>query len=322
MLEPCDLDRKAVRLQAARRAMQPAERDFIAREVQARMLERMDLVRLEPALILDVGCGRAAGSAALAARYPRALCIALDLSPAALRHGRTEPARAAGAARLAGWLRRAGARVRGASRASPADPGPIGGAPALLAADTHRLPLPDACADLIWSNLAWHQFADPEAVLAEWYRVIRPGGLLMLSAFGVDTLRGLPGLAPGFARFPDMHDIGDALVAAGFAEPVMDVERITLGYQDPRDLIAEWRAALGGNPRADRRRGLGSRAGLAQALAAMAAHRDADGRIPVGLELIHGHAWCPPQKRLPAGLAPVRFINRNAEGPLSRSREE
>lgn len=322
MPEPRDLDRKAVRLQAARRAMHPAERDFIAREVQARMLERMDLVRLDPACILDVGCGRATGSAALAARYPRALCVALDLSPAALRHGRVEPACAAGSRRLTGWLRRAGARVRSAGRAASADPGPVGGPPALLAADTHRLPLPDACADLIWSNLAWHQFADPEAVLAEWYRVIRPGGLLMLSAFGVDTLRGLPGLAAGLGPFPDMHDIGDALVAAGFAEPVMDVERITLGYQDPGDLLAEWRAALGGNPRADRRRGLVGRAGLARALAALAAYRDAEGRIPVGMELIHGHAWCPPQKRLAPGLAPLRFINRNAARPLRRSGDE
>jgi malonyl-CoA O-methyltransferase len=316
MLEPCDLDRKALRLQAERRAADPAERDFIAREVHGRMLERLDFVRLAPSLVLDVGCGRAAGSSALAARYPQALCLAIDLSPAALRHGRIAPPRAGPAARLAGWLRQALAPSSPTPGERPAGP------PALLAADTHRLPLPDACADLIWSNLAWHQFVDPLAVLAEWYRVIRPGGLLMLSAFGVDTLRGLPGMAADAARFPDMHDIGDALVSAGFAEPVMDAERIALGYRSPHDLIAEWRAALGGNPRADRRRGLAGRAGFQRALDALAAHRDAEGLIPVGLELIHGHAWCPPQKKLPAGLAPVRFINRNDAGAVPRPREE
>jgi malonyl-CoA O-methyltransferase len=179
-----------------------------------------------------------------------------------------------------------------------------------VAADTHRLPLPSSCADLVWSNLAWHQFADPLAVLAEWQRIVRPGGLLMFSAFGVDTLRSLPGARPGLNDFPDMHDIGDALVGAGFAEPVMDVDRIVLGYRDPGDLVAELRAALGGNPRAGRQRGLAGRSAGDAALARLEAARDADGLIPVELEIIHGHAWCPSPKRLPAGLAPLRFMPR------------
>lgn len=304
MPDPCVLDPKAVRRQAERRARAPIERDFVAREVERRMVERLDLIRLEPERILDVGCGRGAGSATLAARWPTAVCLALDLAPAALRHLPRSDAGGLGA-RAGAWLARAGARLRGARPPSPGRPLPV-------AADTHRLPLPAASVDLVWSNLAWHQFFDPAAVLAEWYRVLRPGGLLMFSAFGVDTLREVPGAWPGLVRFPDMHDVGDALVGAGFAEPVMDAERITLGYREPLDLVAELRSALGGNPRADRGRTLSGRRAHEAALARLAAARGGDGLIPVGLEIIQGHAWCPSPKRLPAGLAPVRFVPRQA----------
>jgi malonyl-CoA O-methyltransferase len=304
MSEPCVLDPKAVRRQAERRARVPVERDFVAREVERRMIERLDLIRLEPACILDVGCGRGAGSRALAARWPSALCLAVDLAPGALRP-LSGPAARGLAARAGAWLARTGTRLRRSATSPPGRPLPV-------VADTHRLPLPAASVDLLWSNLAWHQFADPSAVLAEWYRVLRPGGLLMFSAFGVDTLRELPGAWPGIVRFPDMHDVGDALVGAGFAEPVMDAERIALGYRDPLDLIAELRAALGGNPRADRARGLAGRRARETALARLAASRGSDGLIPVGLEIIQGHAWCPSPKRLPAGLAPLRFMPRPA----------
>jgi malonyl-CoA O-methyltransferase len=318
MLRPSVLDPKAVRRQADRRAHAGEARDFIAREVERRMRERLDLVRLTPALIVDVGCGRGAGSRVLAGRWPQARCLAVDLSPAALRHTGGPPRTPA--VRIAGWLARAGAALRTVTGAG-ADAGaanvvagaaPPAGAVLAVAADTHRLPLPASSADLIWSNLAWHQFADPGAVLAEWQRVVRPGGLLMFSAFGVDTLRALPGAAPGLTDFPDMHDVGDALVGAGFAEPVMDVDRIVLGYREPLDLVAELRAALGGNPRAGRRRGLVGRSVRAAALARLEAARGPDGLIPVELEIIHGHAWCPPVKRLPAGLAPLRFMPRGA----------
>jgi malonyl-CoA O-methyltransferase len=309
MARPSVLDPKAVRRQADRQARQGAERDFIAREVERRMLARLDLVRLAPGLIVDMGCGRGAGSRALAARWPLAACLAVDLSPAALRHTAAPPL--APGARIAGWFARAGAALRGVAGAGPQAVA-SGGALLAVAADTHRLPLPASSADLIWSNLAWHQFADPGAVLAEWQRVVRPGGLLMFSAFGVDTLRALPGAGPQLADFPDMHDVGDALVGAGFAEPVMDVDRIVLGYRDPLDMLAELRAALGGNPRADRRRGLVGRSARAAALARLEAARGADGLIPVELEIIHGHAWCPPVKRLPAGLAPLRFVPRES----------
>jgi malonyl-CoA O-methyltransferase len=297
MLKPSDLDRNALRRQAARRAQAVVERDFIAREIERRMLERLELIRLAPARMLDIGCGRAPGASALQARFPMASYLGIDLSPLALRRATEALPQPGLGARAGRWLAQTLARRP--------EPPPT---PLFVSADTHRLPLPGSCADLIWSNLAWHGFADPLAVLAEWYRVIRPNGLLMFSAFGVDSLRDLLGKASGLPIFPDMHDIGDALVHAGFAEPVMDAERITLGYRQPEDLLAEVRVALGGNPLSARRRGLVGRARYREWLAALAARRGPDGLIAVDLELIQGHAWCPPRKRLPEGLAPISFM--------------
>jgi malonyl-CoA O-methyltransferase len=311
MLKPSELDRKALRLQAARRARDESERDFIAREIERRMAERLDLIRLAPDLIADIGCGRAASVDLLAARYPAARYLGIDLAAATLR--RAQAGRPAGSllARAGRWLSRAGERVGGLRGGAPA-PAPA----AFIAADTHHLPLPGASVDLIWSNLAWHGFEDPLAVVAEWYRVVRPDGLLMFSAFGVDSLRALLGPNAGIVTFPDMHDIGDALVNAGFAEPVMDAERITLGYRRPEDLLAELRAALGGNALAARRRGLVGRSRRADWLAALESRRGDDGLIAVEFEIIQGHAWCPPRKRLPDGLAPITFLPRQRAAPL------
>ena len=166
-----------------------------------------------------------------------------------------------------------------------------------FAADAAGLPVAPSSVDLIWSNLAWHWFVDPKAVLAEWYRAIRPDGLLMFSAFGVDTLRELRAAGARLPAFPDMHDIGDALGAAGFADPVMDSERLTITWSDAEVLIEEIRA-LGGNALRGRGAGLRSRADRLRWAAAVEALRGADGRIALSFELVYGHAWCPPRKRL------------------------
>ncbi len=306
MLKPSDLDPKSLRLQAMRRARSALERDFIAREVEQRMAERLDLIRHVPTTIADIGCGRAAGQPALSARYAQATYLGFDLSAAALRHAQHASAPASMLARAGRWLSQAGGALAGRRGAAPA----AGGAPIFVAGDTHRLPLRNSSVDLVWSNLAWHGFVDPLAVVAEWQRVVRPEGLLMFSAFGVDSLRDLLGPQAGLVSFPDMHDIGDALVHAGFAEPVMDAERMNLGYRRAEDLIAELRSALGGNALAGRRRGLLGRAAYRRWLDALESRRGADGLIPVVLEIIQGHAWCPSRKRLPEGLSPVTFTPR------------
>src|SRR5690606_11804480 len=205
MLSPPDIDPSAVRRQFARRAKQAPRADFLLREVESRMLERLSLVRLEPRTIVDVGCGRGEGIVALKRQYPQARLVGVDASP-----GVVQAARQALAPPSRGFFAR--------MRRKEGDP-----IAALVAGDAHALPLASASVDLVWSNLALHWFRSPQKAIEEWYRVMRPGALLDFSFFGVDTLAELRALGARTMSFHDMHDIGDVLLAAGFSEPVMDM---------------------------------------------------------------------------------------------------
>lgn len=294
MSRPPDLDPNAVRRQFERRAHRLDRADFLLRDVERRMLDRLEVVRLAPALVLDAGAGLGHGAVRLQQHYPQAHVVGVDIAPAmaaraAALHGAA--ARKGLAARLRGWF---------------GGPARDGSTPAFVAADAARLPVAASRVDLIWSNLAWHWFADPLAVLAEWYRAIRPEGLLSFSAFGVDTLRELRGIGVRLPEYPDMHDIGDALVQAGFVEPVMDTERITVTWQSAEVLLSEL-SALGGNPLRARAAGLAGRGRRAQWLAALEALRGGSGAIALTFEIVFGHAWAPRQKRRADGYTPVRF---------------
>jgi malonyl-CoA O-methyltransferase len=168
---------------------------------------------------------------------------------------------------------------------------------------------PPGTVDMVWANMALHMAADPQALLGQWHRLLAQDGFLMFSCLGPDTLRQLRGLyqAMGWPEpahaFTDMHDWGDMLVAAGYAEPVMDMERLTLTYTSPQRLLAELRE-LGRNLQPQRFASLRGRrwhARLMQALSAMAGvDAGAAGGQPLALtfEIIYGHAL-KPQPRLP-----------------------
>ena len=240
--------------------------------VRAELLSRLDLVRLEPSVVLDLGCGTGIGAASLRRRYRRSQVVALDLSPAMLRvaAGRRRP-----------WRRFS--RVR---------------------ADAARLPFGEGSTDLVFSNLMLQWCEDPEIVFRECARVLRPGGLLTFTSFGPDTLRELRAAwAAGDAfthvnRFIDMHDLGDALLRAGLAEPVMDVERYTLSYADVRALMRDLKAIGAHNVNAGRARGLTGRQAIERMTAAYERERR-DGRLPATYEVVYGQAWSPinPVKR-------------------------
>jgi malonyl-CoA O-methyltransferase len=263
-----------VRRQFDRRAPVFAQRDFLAREIERRMLERLDVIRLAPTRIVDIGCGTGASRAALLRRYRSAEWIGIDHSLRMLSHSR----RAGVIARLARWW--SGARVH------------------WIAADAGALPLADDCADFVFSNLMLHWHPTPHCLFPEWKRVLRTDGLLMFSCFGPDTIKELreafTAAVPGAAPMPyiDMHDFGDMLVAAGFATPVMDAERIRLTYATPAELLREV-VALGGNPRDDRASGLASGRQARALIDALEAQRDAHGRIALTFEVAYGHAWKP-----------------------------
>jgi malonyl-CoA O-methyltransferase len=160
---------------------------------------------------------------------------------------------------------------------------------------------PEDGVDLLWANMALHMAADPQALIAQWHRLVATDGFLMFSCFGPDTLRELRllhearGWPPPSHEFTDMHDWGDMLVAAGFAEPVMDMERIVLTWPSAERALAELRT-LGRNLHPRRFQGLRGRQwqrALCDALPGFAPSAEEPGRIALTFEIIYGHAFKP-----------------------------
>ena len=169
-----------------------------------------------------------------------------------------------------------------------------------------RLHAPPEPVDLVWANMALHMAADPQALINRWYELLQTDGFVMFSCLGPDTLAEVRTLyaqqgwgAPSH-EFTDMHDWGDMLVQAGFAEPVMDMERITLNFSSPQTLLAELRT-LGRNLHPQRFAGLRGRAwrrGFEEALARTQADPSSPGRLRLRFEIIYGHAF-KPSPRIP-----------------------
>jgi malonyl-CoA O-methyltransferase len=258
------------------------------------MLERLEYVKVEPSLVVDAGCGTGTSLPGLALRFPGARVVGVEFVLAML--ARAADAQAA-ATRLPRTLRRLFAKGATAPH------------PGLVAADFARLPLQDASVGCLWSNLALHWSNDVAGVLAEWHRVLAAGGLVQFSLLGPDSLKELrdatgTGGVERVHRFVDMHDIGDMLVDAGFADPVMDMEMLTLTYADIDRLFADLRGAGATNARADRERGLAGR-GFLSALKRAYAKAD-DGTLAATFEVIYGHAWKPRGRAGADGVAVIR----------------
>jgi len=297
--DPSAVDPRAVRRHFARAASTYDSAAVLQREVGARMMERLDLVRLTPATILDAGCGTGEALPELASRYPAARRVALDVALPML----------------------AAARERSLSRRSLVERllRPIGGAggtaPCFVCADAGALPFATGSFSLIWSNLTLQWVPDLERTIAEFHRVLDVGGLATFSTFGPDTLKelrmaflGVDAL-PHVGRFVDMHDVGDMLVGVGFADPVMQMEMMTVTFPDARSLLRDLRAIGATNATAGRRRTLTGRRRFERALAALERMpgRAADGQLPASYEVIYGHAWKSAPRRTAEGHAIVSF---------------
>jgi len=287
------IDRRAARRASSRAAATYAEAAVLAREVEARMLERLQYILLEPGRILDAGCGEGHGAVRLAGRYPGAQVLGLDFALPLLQAARSHDP----------WLRRVLKRAR-------VD---------YLCADFASVPLPAASVDLAWSNLALHCAGDPQPALTELRRVLKVGGLLLFSCYGPDTLKELKSAfaahdgTPHVHGFIDMHDLGDMLSTCGYSAPVMDMEVITLTYADVDALLADLRATGQQNTLAGRRRGLTGK-GVLGAMRAAYENLRRDGRLPASFEIVYGHAWKPPQRLTENGRAIVTMQPRRAKG--------
>jgi malonyl-CoA O-methyltransferase len=247
----------------------PAASPWLHEEVARRMEERLQWIRFAPQTWVhwEPLRGGMAVHGALARRYPAAQCFVVEPD------NRRSAAVARGLARpwwsLARW-----------------------------AAPPLHVEMPaDASAGMVWSNMALHMAADPEALLARWHRVLAPDGFLMFSCLGPDTLRAVrdawcaAGWPPPAHAFTDMHDWGDMLVNGGFAEPVMDMERITLSFQGPRRALEELRG-LGRNLHVQRFAALHGRNWMERMLQVLAASAPTESSgVALEFEVIYGHAF-------------------------------
>lgn len=275
---PRPVDARALERHALRLLRQPAP--WLHEEVARRMAERLGLLKQAPRRIVDWGAQLGGSAVALRRACPQAQIVAAEVWPSAQAGPGKDPA----VAEASWWSARrwwpAGARARA----------PAG------AESRPASALREGEADLVWSNMVLHHRAVPQACIARWLRLLQVDGLLMFSTLGPGTLQTLRrvyaahGWPVPHAAFVDMHDIGDMLVQAGFADPVMDQEVLTLTWPEGDAALAELRQ-LGGNADPARYRGLRTprwRAALAQALGR--GQERADGRVALEFEVVYGHA--------------------------------
>lgn len=268
-------------MHAVRRAFDRAARDYDAhsplqKEVRNRLLEKLELVTLEPRDVLDAGCGTGGALKPLAKRFPGATLHALDIAPAMLAEAR----------RHKPWFRKLN----------------------LVEGALEDIPMPDDSVDVVFSSLALQWVNDFDRALSELRRVLRGGGLLLFSTFGPDTLKELRAAWAAaddrthVNRFIDLHDIGDALVRAGFAEVVMDMEHFTLTYPELRSLLCDLKRIGAHNANAGRERSLTGKETFRRFEQAYEQFRE-DGLLPATYEVVYGIAWLP---ELPPG---VRYVD-------------
>jgi malonyl-CoA O-methyltransferase len=263
---PQTISKRKVRRAFDRAADSYDDAALLQKEVCSRLLERLDYIRLTPRMILDAGVGTGEAVTPLMKRYKKSRLIALDLSEQmlarALVHG--------------SLLRR----------------------PEPVCADIEQLPFRENCFDLVFSNLTLQWCNDLPITLQGLIRVLKPGGLLMFTTFGPDTLKELRACwrqlddAVHVNQFTDMHDVGDGLLQAGFADPVMEAETITVKYRTIDKLMADLRA-IGANATAQGgRTGLTTPSMLDGLRKAYEAYR-VDDLLPASYEVVYGHAWKP-----------------------------
>ena len=287
---PAPFDEYHLEPRAVRRAFDRASSTYsqaagVQAELRTRLLKRLDLVKIQPECVLDLGAATGQSTRALKRRYPKAHVIAADVSERMLKEAQREQ-----------QLLRRFTRV---------------------AMDANALALKNASVDLAFSNLMLAWCNHPDQVFRETARVLRPEGLFMFTSLGPDTLREV---REGFRavdsrthvhRFIDMHDLGDALMRTGFAEPVMDTERLTITFGSASALFRELKATGATNSTQGRARSLQGRATL-RAVGANLESRSASAGIAVTVEVVYGHAWRAQPKAARSGefVIPLTKLSR------------
>ena len=274
------------------------EPPWLHREAARRMAERLPIILKQPRAVTEWPGWLGASDEVLRAAYPKARRVLVEPLPALRERSRAQHAPPWWSPRR--WT----------------------GAPAEVLAPEA---VPAGSSELLWSNMLLHGEADPPALLARWHEMLQVDGFLMFSTLGPGTLPELRqlhaerGWGPPMAALVDMHDIGDMLVHAGFADPVMDQETLTLTFASASAALDELRS-LGGNAAPSRFAGLRGRAWRDALLQALQRRADASGRIALRFELVYGHAFRPAprpkvQARTEVSLDAMREMVRGGRRP-------
>jgi len=288
------LDTVQVRRAFERAASTYARAAVVSLEVERRMAEKLEYFRIDPRRILDAGAGAGSGASLLRGRYPKAQTLVLDIAPAMLRAAR------AGRSMLE--------RLRGLGGAGRAH---------WVCADFSRLPLQSSSVSMVWSSLALAWAGEPLQALREFHRVLAPGGALMFSTYGPDTLRelrdafGASDGAPHVHAFVDMHDLGDMLVAAGFDAPVMEMEKLALTYPDVGGIARDLKFSGQTCAASARRRGL-TTPRIWRRMTGEYEKARKGGRLPVTVEIVYGHAWVGEPRMASDGRQIVKLERRRS----------
>lgn len=280
------LDKAQMRRHFDRAAKNYDAAAILQREVGQRLYERLDYITIQPKTVLDLGCGTGFLTQKLLKQYPKAELIALDIAVNMLKETQ----------KCGGWFRK----------------------PKLVCADAEALPLKNASVDLIISNLMLQWCNDLSASFAEMRRVLKPNGMVLFSSFGTDTLKELRASWQAVdqythtSTFADMHDVGDALMQAGFAQPVMDMDMITMTYHSVRELMQDLKQIGANNAHHAQRKSLTGKQRLLAFEQAYQCYQQADGLYPATYEVIYGHAWVDDLPVKPQGVEhfiPIKAIS-------------
>lgn len=240
---------------------------FVQKEIGQRLLERIAIVKNAPDLILDIGAGTGYLTRQLQQQFPKSDIIGLDLA-----HGMTHYAKTR-------------------------QPWPVWGKkPSYLCADTEALPLKSQSVDIIFSNFTLQWCFDLAKVFAEFKRVLKPNGMIFFSTLGPKTLQELRAswaMVDNYShvnQFLDMHDIGDLLLNSQFDSPVIDMEMVTVAYQDVKQLLKDLKATGAHTVQGERTRGLTSKQSLLAMIKAYETFKQPNNRYPATFEVVYGHA--------------------------------
>ncbi|MCW9024819.1 MAG: malonyl-ACP O-methyltransferase BioC [Gammaproteobacteria bacterium] len=263
-----ELEAKRVRQSFDKAASDYDEAAVLQREIGNRLLERLDYMKISPEHILDLGAGTGFCSRGLSKKYPSANIYSIDIAPAMLRYAKQSLP----------WLRKLKKRDR------------------FVLSDANQLAFSDNSMDVIFSNLTLQWCPNLTQVFNEFKRVLKPGGMLLFSTFGPDTLKELRESWSGVDehihvnQFIDLHHVGDAMLHSKLADPVMDMEIITVTYQNVYHIMKDLKQIGAHNLNQGRSKGLTGKGNIKKLEQAYETYRH-EGVLPVTYEVIYGNAW-------------------------------